>query len=173
MIRRSRRWELISELRPTSDLEFKLNILVGVPLVQIEHVNKTLNMSPDIRGWGMPSSVLQMIKVTPSTAPQEWKEQQQVRIDRKLAGGKHHKIWQLVSYFIITAKGMTGKSVDIEYNHDPPIFTPTISICKSLSVLLTDVPFEGSLRMGICAGEEFTMAEFAQREFITYCDSAD
>ena len=121
MIRRSRRWELISELRPTSDLEFKLNIFVGVPLVQIEHVNKTLNMSPNIRGWGMPSSVLQMIKVTPSTAPQEWKEQQQVRIDRKLAGGKHHKIWQLVSYFTITAKGMTGKSVDIECKSFPSI----------------------------------------------------
>lgn len=108
MIRRQRRWELISELRPVADEELLLDVKVGVPLAQIEVVNKTLNMKPDIRGWGMPSSVLQLIKVTPTTAPQEWEPEQMVTTTRKLAGGKRHKVWQLVSYFTISAKSMDG-----------------------------------------------------------------
>lgn len=110
MIVRRRRWELISELRPTSDIRHQHEITVGVPRVQMQHVNKTLNMNSEIRGWGMPSSVLQLIKVTPTTAPQEWQEEDIVPIERRLKGGKRHKIWQLVSYYTITAKGMSGES---------------------------------------------------------------
>ncbi len=108
MIRRRRRWELINEVRPTSDAHFEQPFVVGVPRSEIEHANKTLKMSPDMRGWGMPSSVLQLIKVTPTTAPHEWKEESQESTSRTLADGQRYKFWQLVSYYSITAKGMSG-----------------------------------------------------------------
>ena len=136
MIRRQRRWELISEERPASEVLHRQEIVVGVPLVQIEHVNKTLHMNPDIRGWGMPSSVLQLIKVTPTTAPQEWQQEQRVQVERTLAGGRHHKIWQLVSYFAIVAKGMSGEAAPFILLCTSHALRQHPLLCCALGVLL-------------------------------------
>ena len=43
---------------------------IGGPLAQMEEVKARLNMDANIRGWGLPSSVLQLIKVASTTSPQ-------------------------------------------------------------------------------------------------------
>jgi hypothetical protein len=123
MIRRRRRWELLNELRPTSDTQFEQPFVVGVRRGEIEHANKTLKLNPDMRGWGMPSSVLQLIKVTPTSAPQEWREETGESTSHALADGLRYKVWQLVSYYSITAKGMSGLSFS-----PPPLSPPTTQL---------------------------------------------
>ena len=169
MLRRRRRWELVREFRPSSDVKQRLEITVGVPLEAVGQVNRTIHMNPNLRGWGLPSSVLRLIKVfmharlhlcvfvltlnvftrtfvcmhacgtdmvvvrwlikvAPTTSPQEWEPTQTVSFERRLTGGQRHRLWQLVSYYSISAKSMSG--------------------------------------------DEFTLADFTQHEHVSYLDSA-
>ena len=49
-----------------------------------------------------------LIKVAPTTSPQEWEPTQTVSFERRLTGGQRHRLWQLVSYYSISAKSMSG-----------------------------------------------------------------
>ena len=62
--------ELAREFRPSADTHLTVDLVVGVPLAQMEEVKARLNMDANIRGWGLPSSVLQLIKVASTTSPQ-------------------------------------------------------------------------------------------------------
>ena len=39
---------------------------------------------------------------------QEWKPQEPVAVHLSLKGGKRYKMWQMVSYYSVTAKSMSG-----------------------------------------------------------------
>ena len=108
LIKRFRKWVLVSEHVSAREELAMTPLEVGVDPAAIAKVNQTLKMVEDTRGWGMPSSVLHLIKVTVSTAPQEWKATQQIDVERSFRAGASNRIWQLVSSYRIVAKGMAG-----------------------------------------------------------------
>jgi len=55
-LNRYRQWVVIKEHVASSSYPIEVPRIVGVAEDEIQSVNKTLNLNPDIRGWGLPSS---------------------------------------------------------------------------------------------------------------------
>eukprot|EP00960_Hanusia_phi_P050937 760508-Hanusia_phi.AAC.3 len=110
ILQRHRRWELVAEY-PAAKLRMDAEekYMVGVSEQDLQAVNGTLNLDLSMRGWGFPSSVLHLLKVAESSAPEEWKSLNPITSTRTLAPGLKHRTWQLVSEYKVVAKAMSGE----------------------------------------------------------------
>ncbi|EKX43161.1 hypothetical protein GUITHDRAFT_110888 [Guillardia theta CCMP2712] len=111
MIRRYRKWELISE---TSSIKYERDVvetkLIGVALEEVQAVNKTLNVNLDLRGWGLPSSTQYLLKLGPHSDPREWRVHQEDQVMSKHRAGRRYRTWQLVSRYSIVGTDMQGNA---------------------------------------------------------------
>ncbi|KAJ1493447.1 hypothetical protein T484DRAFT_2763940 [Baffinella frigidus] len=112
MIKRLRRWELLSDTLPAlhCDTSFKT---IGVDRKDIEKANATLNIIPSVRGWGFPSSVQTLLRLGPSSDPEEWKESHVAEIAEAYSIGRRNKIWQVVSRYSIQAYDYHGNASEV------------------------------------------------------------
>jgi len=112
MIQRWRRWELLSDSLPALHCDATIKT-VGVDPVDIERTNATLNIHPEIRGWGFPSSVQTLLKLGPSSDPAEWRASHQTDIEQKYVTGRRNKAWQVVSRYRIHAYDYHGQTHEV------------------------------------------------------------
>jgi hypothetical protein len=113
ILERRRHWVLVAD-RPDPPAgaggtgEAAVARTVGVEAGEIAAANATLLMRPEARGWGLPSSVLRLLRVTHASAPHEWRPAAPVEDRRPARPGARRRVWQLRSVYRLTATDMEG-----------------------------------------------------------------